>query len=235
VPRDVRVLPDPAALARAAAGLFADAARRAAAERGRFVVALAGGSTPRAAYELLAGPLGADVPWARVHVCFGDERGVPPDDAASNYAMARDALLARVPVPEAQVYRLEGEREPADAAARADALLRGLLGDGGLDLALLGMGADGHTASLFPGSPALDERERWVVATEAPPGVTPRPRLTLTLPALAQARHVVVLVAGAEKRDALRRALADEPPLLPVARVRGREATTFLVDAAAAG
>jgi 6-phosphogluconolactonase len=234
---EVRVLPDAPAAARAAAEWFVDAAARAVAARGRFVVALAGGSTPRAAYALLAGELRERVAWGRAHVCFGDERCVPPDDAASNYAMARAALLDHVPVPAAQVHRMEGELAPHVGAVRADADLRGLLdgrAEDGIDLALLGVGADAHTASLFPGSPLLDERLRWVAAADAPPGASPPKRLTLTLPVLCGAREVVFLVAGAEKRDAVRRALTAESPPVPAARVRGRERTAWLVDAAAA-
>jgi 6-phosphogluconolactonase len=234
---ELRVLADAAAASRAAAEWIVDAAARAVAARGRFVVALAGGSTPRAAYALLAGELRDAVPWERVHACFGDERCVPPDDAASNYRMARESLLDRVPIPAPNVLRMPGELPPDDAAARAERDLRALLGDDprdAIDVALLGVGADGHTASLFPGSPALDERARWVVAAKAPPGVTPAMRLTLTLPVLRGAREVLVLTAGAGKRDAVRRAVEGTEPPLPSAMVRGRERTLWLVDAAAA-
>jgi 6-phosphogluconolactonase len=236
-PIDLHVLADAAAAGRAAAAWIADAAARAVAARGRFVVALAGGSTPRTAYALLAGELRDRVPWERVHVCFGDERCVPPDDPASNYRMARETLLDRVPIPAPNVLRMPGELPPDDGAARAERDLRALLGDDpadALDVALLGVGGDGHTASLFPGGPALGERARWVVPAEAPPGVAPHWRLTLTLPVLCGAREVVVLAAGAEKRDAVRRAVAGETPPLPSALVRGREHTAWLVDAAAA-
>ncbi len=266
------VVADGAAAAARAAALFADAARRAVAARGRFVVALAGGSTPKAAYGLLAGDasLGADV-WGATHVWFGDERCVSPDAADSNYHMAREALLARVPVPEAHVFRIEGERDPEDAAARYDALLRGEavagrdaaaaragaalprdpVGAPVFDLVLLGVGPDGHTASLFPGTPGLEERARWVIAVAAPVALTPKvARITLTFPALNAARDVVVLAVGAEKRDAVRAALgtggdvpSSEVPLSdvpssevpPSGRVRGRERTVWVLDAAAAG
>jgi 6-phosphogluconolactonase len=234
------VLPDPAAVAARAAELVADAARRAAEARGRFVVALAGGGTPRAAYERLAGA--SPMPWAATHVWFGDERCVPPDHADSNYRMAREALLARVPVPEQQVTRIEGERAPADAADRYDALLRGdataHAGAAGaaFDLVLLGVGPDGHTASLFPGGEALHESERWAVAVPAPERVGPHvPRVTLTPPALGRAREVLVLVTGAEKRGAAAAALAGGDDAPPAGRVRGRERTVWLLDAAAAG
>lgn len=235
------ILPDAAEVAARGAAFIADAARRAAEARGRFVVALAGGSTPRLAYEHLAGA--SPMPWAATHVWFGDERCVPPDHADSNYRMAHEALLARVPVPEGQVVRIEGEREPSDAATRYDALLRGdaeaHAGVGGtvFDLVLLGVGPDGHTASLFPGGVALDERERWVVEVPAPDHVGPHvPRVTLTPPALSAAREVLVLVTGAEKRAAVAAALAESAPDVPPAgRVRGRERTVWLMDVAAAG
>lgn len=230
------VLPTPADVAARAAALFADAAHAAVAARGRFVVALAGGSTPKAAYTLLAGD--PSLPWAATHVWFGDERCVGPDDANSNYRMAHEALLAHVPVPEAQVLRMEGERAPDDAAARYDALLAGEaardVGAPLFDLVLLGVGPDGHTASLFPGSAALDERERWAVAVPAPTTVGPHvPRVTLTFHALARARAVAVLAAGAEKREAVRAALGGGLDAPPAGRVRGQERTVWLLDEAA--
>lgn len=236
---EVVVLPDADALADEAAARVAAAMRDAVAARGRCVLALSGGSTPRRLHARLVA-MGADaLPWADTYVAFGDERCVPPDDPASNYRMARETLLAHVPVPEAHVLRMEGERDPDDAAARYEALLRGLAarhapGDAPLfDLVLLGMGADGHTLSLFPGTPALDEATRWVVPGTAP--VAPHARLTLTYPALARARAVLLLAAGAEKRAALARVLVDGDDTLPVARARGRTRTTWLLDRAAAG
>jgi len=249
------VVADGAAAAAQAAALFTDAARRAVAARGRFVVALAGGSTPKAAYGLLAGDasLGADV-WGATHVWFGDERCVLPDSVDSNYHMAREVLLARVPVPETQVYRIEGERDPEDAAARYDALLRGEAVSGRdaaaardgttrprdpvgapvFDFVLLGVGPDGHTASLFPGTPGLEERARWVIAVAAPVALTPKvPRVTLTLPALNAAREVAVLAVGAEKWAAVRAALGGGGDVPPSGRVRGRERTVWVLDQAA--
>lgn len=232
------VLPAPADVAARAAALVAEAARAAVAARGRFVVALAGGSTPKAAYALLAQD--ASLPWAATHVWFGDERCVPPDDAHSNYRMAREALLAHVPVPEAQVLRIEGERAPDDAAARYDALLAGeAVRDAGtplFDFVLLGVGPDGHTASLFPGTAALDERARWAVAVPAPAAVGPHvPRVTLTFRALESARAVVVLAAGAEKQGAVRAAFGGGGDVPPAGRVRGRARTVWLLDERAAG
>jgi 6-phosphogluconolactonase len=235
--RDVEVLADLGALSRAAAEHVVRDARDAVRRRGRFTIALAGGSTPRALYELLAGEYRARVDWARTEVFFGDERCVPPDDAASNYAMACDALLGRVPA--ARVHRIAGER-PADDAARAyDAELRAAFPDDRaptFDVALLGLGADGHTASLFPGDAALEERTAWAVPVPPPESVPPHvERVTVTLPVLDRSRAVYVLAAGGEKRTVVRRILAGEAPALPAARVHGMERTAWLLDRDAAG
>ena len=237
------VAPDAAAAAQAGARLWAFAARAALAERGVFHVALAGGSTPAALHRAVAEQSGLDAAWHRTHAWFGDERAVPPDDPRSNARAARASLLDAVPLPEAQVHCMEGAASDlAAAAGRYEQALRVALGDGAmpaLDLVWLGLGADGHTASLFPGSPALDVRDRAVCAVEDAPA-EPARRLTLTLPALAAARRVVFLVTGAAKATVLAAVL--EPPAgssaeaaLPAARVRpapGR--LLWLVDEAAA-
>ena len=172
-----------------------------------------------------------------MHIFFGDERCVPPDDERSNYRMAREALLDRVPVPAPQVHRIPGERAPQSAAADYEQELRRCFPAAPLpafDLICLGLGDDGHTASLFPGTGALHEQERWVVAQPvAPPGVS---RVTLTPPAINAARDVVFLVEGAGKARMLERVLAGpyEPDVLPAQIVRpigGR--LLWLVDAAA--
>ncbi|HEY9514172.1 MAG TPA: 6-phosphogluconolactonase, partial [Gemmatimonadaceae bacterium] len=164
---------------------------------GGCALALSGGTTPRAVYARLAGWAG--IQWPRVDVFFGDERCVPPDAAASNYRMASDVLLSRVPVSPDRIHRMEAERADIDAAARD--YDRGL--PDRLDVLLLGMGADGHTASLFPDAPALDERLRLVVSTVSP--VPPVGRLTITPPVIASARRVVMIVTGAEKARAVER------------------------------
>ncbi len=180
---------------RDAVGRISAAAK--AVEGREFRLSLCGGSTPRAIYEALAE---VDLDWARVLVTFGDERPVPPDHADSNFRMAREALLDRVPIPEGNVLRMKGELDPAAAAAECEGELRGRA-DGGTfrhDLVLLGMGEDGHTASLFPGTAALDETERWVVANEVPQmGTT---RITFTYPLLNAAHEVLFLVTGEKKR-----------------------------------
>lgn len=184
-----------------AAGLrFLAAARAAVRERGRFVVGLSGGSTPRALHRVLAsGPVRPQVPWSRTIVLFGDERPVGPDDPDSNFRMARETLLDHVRLPDDQVLRIRGELPPETAARDYEDRLRALFHDGAprIDLLFLGLGADGHTASLFPGTAALEETDRWVAANPVPAHDTTR--ITLTLPVLCAARHVVFLVTGKEK------------------------------------
>jgi 6-phosphogluconolactonase len=232
---DFRVVPDSAAAYRAAAHFFAALARESVTKRGRFLVALAGGGTPRAMHAVLAAEPAGVVPWDRTSVFFGDERAVPPEHDESNFRMAQETLLAHVPVPARQVFRMEGEApDPDEAARRYEADLRREAPDG-VDLIFLGMGADGHTASLFPGSAALEESERLVVAAQAPDGVTPGGRITMTLPAMAQARRALFIVTGASKRAAFARVRDRTEPLLPAARVRAREMLLWIVDADAAG
>ena len=235
------ILADSEALARAAAEEIVAAAGRAIDARGRFTVALTGGSTPRRTYELLADPAAPfrnRLRWDATHVFFGDERHVPPDHPESNYGMARDVLLAHVPA--ASVHRMRGEEPPAVAAATYEAELRRFFGVAGddpprIDLVLLGLGPDGHTASLFPGSPALDERHRWVVATFVERLGTHR--ITLTLPVIDRAREVLFLVAGTEKAAAVAQALAPAPGSAPVPAGRVHPAPgalVWLMDRAAA-
>jgi 6-phosphogluconolactonase len=230
----VQVYPSADALTGAAAEAVAGAARAAVAARGRFTVALAGGGTPRPVYELLATAYRDAVDWSRVEVFFGDERCVPPDHESSNYRMAHRTLLACVPA--GRVHRMRGERAAADAAARYDAELRDAVGaepDGAtFDLVLLGVGADGHTASLFPGAAALDEVERWAVAVQAPDDAPVRDRVTLTFPALDAARHTLVLCAGAAKHHVVH-AVRTDPTAgrrYPAARVRALGDVRWMVD-----
>ncbi len=226
---EIQVSADREALAAAAAGRFAARIERAVEERGSAAVALAGGSTPRRLYEVLAAPPHRDgVPWAALEVFWSDERVVPPDDPRSNYRLAHEVLLAHVAVRAERIHPLpagSGDRAATGLAAAAHAHARLLAarlpaGPGGwprFDLVLLGLGADGHTASLFPGDPALDETRSAVAVVEAPREGTRR--LTLTLPVLAAAACVVFLVAGGDKAAAVRRVLAAREPL-PAARVR---------------
>ena len=217
---DVVVLDDPAAVARAGADEFVAAAATAS---GRFAACLSGGSTPQAMHRLLASPEYASrVDWSRCHVFFGDERQVPLDDPRSNYENARATLLDHVPIPSHQVH-------PLTSADVYEGLLRSFFGAScDFDLLYLGMGDDGHTASLFPGSVSLQEQERWVI--EPPDVVAGMSRLTLTLPALNAARRVRFLATGEAKREPLARIRAGEP--LPAGMIEGAR---FLVDRAAAG
>jgi len=235
----VRVLTDAEALADAAARHFAELARAAIAATGRFAVVLAGGATPARTYERLAlGEMLSPADWERVHVFWGDERRVPPEHEDSNYRMARETLLDRVPIPARNVRRIRGEADPRQAATDYEQALREFFGAGSaprFDLVLLGMGEDGHTASLFPGTDGLREGRRWVVAHYVEKlGAW---RVTLTLAVINAAAEVVLLVSGAGKAERLREVLegsvAAEP--LPARAVRptaGR--LVWLVDAAAA-
>jgi len=232
------VLPDSEALAREAARRFQRLAIQAMAERGRFSAALSGGSTPGALYRLLAGEsYGEQIPWEGVHLFWGDERCVPPDDPGSNYRLAHEKLISCVPIPPGNVHRVRGELQPEAAAGDyADALR--VFFDAPwprFDLILLGLGADGHTASLFPGSDALAERERAVVATTAQYEDRPTHRVTLTLPALNAARQVLFLVREATKAEIVQSVLQGGEERYPAQRVRPVEGgLTWLLDAAAA-
>jgi 6-phosphogluconolactonase len=239
-----RIFTDVAALHDAAAAYVADVAAGAIAERGRFLLVLAGGTTPAGAYRCLADGQARRVDWPRVHLFWGDERCVEPSHPGSNYRLASDTLLRRVPLPEANVHRIRGELGPERAAARYDAELQRFFGaarpgdlrDGhAFDLVLLGIGADGHTASLFPGSAALDATG-WAVAASAPPPAEVRERVSLTLPAIGRSRAVLFLATGRDKRGAVEAALAAPGPgsSVPAGRVRPRGALDWLIDAAAA-
>jgi 6-phosphogluconolactonase len=230
----IESFPTPEKLADAVARHIVHRAAKAISATGRFTLALAGGSTPRAAYALLASdPFAGRVEWERVHVLWGDERCVPPDDPRSNYRMAKEALLDRVPIPSHQIHRIRGEDDPEKAAAEYEGELRVLL-EGGLDLALLGMGEDGHTASLFPGQAAVRETERWVVAVLSPDATMWR--ITLTPGLLSQARNVTFVVSGAGKAQRLWQVLEGPftPDLLPAQAIRPTEGRlTWMVDQAA--
>ncbi len=240
------VLPTADALMHAAAELWVSAAASAIAASGRFAVALSGGATPRGLYRLLADdPYASGVDWSCVHVFFGDERCVPPDDPASNYRMAREALLARVPIKEEAVHRIRGEDEPAAAAAAYERDLRAAFAtpDGPprlspgsrFDLVMLGLGEDGHTASLFPGTAALRESARWVVAVH--PAGLPTARVTLTPAVINAASDVVFLVSGRARAATLRRVREGprQPAALPAQIIAPRAGRLrWLVDAGAA-
>jgi 6-phosphogluconolactonase len=209
---------------------------------GRFAIALSGGSTPKRLYQLLAAPpLREAMPWERLHLFWGDDRFVPWDNPNSNYAMARDAMIAHVPIPLENVHGIPFGGDLAAASAQYEATLKDFYGADRLDAArplfdvvLLGMGPDGHTASLFPGKPALAVRDRWTAGVPEP-GLTPFvPRVTLTYPALESARSVAFVAAGADKTAMMRRVLGGEREL-PSARVAPVGELVWFVDRAARG
>ena len=225
MPSEPIVAADLDELARRAAAWMAEEVRQAVARRRRCALALSGGSTPRPAYERLATE--PAVPWSAVEIYFGDERAVPPTDPASNYRMAREALLDRVGLPPGRVHRMEADDPDRDAAA---ARYAALLPDR-LDVLVLGMGPDGHTASLFPRSPALRETEKRVVPATSP--VPPVHRLTITPPVIAAARRVAVITAGGAKAPVVAEVLRGprRPEDLPAQLAREG---TWIIDRAAA-
>lgn len=233
----MEVWPDSRALITRAAELFAETARQSVAWRDKFTVALSGGSTPRALYELLTGEIYAPhIPWEETHIFWSDERCVPPTSDESNYRMAYEAMLARVPIPEEQIHRMRGEDEPQQAARDYQAILEEKLGNPPrFDLILLGMGEDGHTASLFPSSDALDDTEHLVVAPYVEK--LKAHRLTMTFRAINSARSVTFLVAGEAKAETLRAVLEGEkdPHRYPSQLVEpDKGELVWLVDDAAA-
>lgn len=228
--RGLTVAAGPEEAAGAAADHLAEAVREARRHRGRAHLALAGGSTPRRTYEVLAQRLDD---WSGVEVWFSDERAVPPEDPESNYRLAAETLLARAPIPPERVHRVLGERGAEEAARVYEAELSEYLPAGdrafpALDVALLGIGEDGHTASLFPGSPALEDGASLCLAVRAPK--PPPARVTLTLAALRATRRIVFLATGAEKAPAVRAVLARPSLEVPASLLAG-DAADLIVDA----
>jgi 6-phosphogluconolactonase len=240
---DIRIFDGAAGLHRAAAQAIEQSATAAIRDRGRFLLVLTGGSTPGGVYERLATHHADRIDWDGVHVFWGDERCVAPDHPQSNFRLAAETLLRRVPLPGANVHRMPGEEPAERAAARYDAELQRFFGAAtpaalgernfSFDLVLLGMGGDGHIASLFPGSPALHAAS-WATAAEAPPASPIAERVTLTLPAINRARDCLFLVTGAAKREMVR-AVLDGSAALPAASIRPRGRLTWFLDAEAAG
>ena len=219
----------PAQLAQAAAAWLADVCGAAPV----FTIAVSGGSTPRAMFETLAAdPLASRVDWSAWRLFFADERAVPPDHEASNYRLLHDTLLSRVPVPPAHVHRMEAERADLDTAAReySDLLASELGAPPRLDVVLLGLGENGHTASLFPGTSALEVRDAWAARGLA--DYAPADRMTLTFPAINAAAHVAFLVTGANKGGALRGVIDGTVPAAGVHPGNGE--LLWFLDAAAA-
>src|SRR5258708_17360788 len=234
--QNIKVLPDTSTLYRAAAEEFIRCARKSVADHGRFCVALSGGSTARGVYSLLAERPG-DLPWSNIFVFFGDERHVPPDHPDSNYRMAQEALLSSVPISAANVFRIRAELAAKQAAQEYEDQLRSFFGlkPGELprfDLILLGLGDDGHTASLFPGSAALNETSRLVVANRVEK--FQQYRITLTFPVINHSAEIMFLVSGAGKAQILKEVLSKGEEY-PAQRVRPENgALLWFVDRDAA-
>jgi 6-phosphogluconolactonase len=230
---NVRVLPDARAAAGAAATHLAERVRHVTAEKGRCTLVLAGGSTPREAYELFAGE---SLPWDQVHIFWTDERAVPPEHPESNFRMVRQALLARAAIPPDSVHRIRGELRPGEAADAYRQELERFFGPGvpQFDLVLLGLGADAHTASLFPFDPLVREREAAVGVSL--PRLDRGNRVSLTFPAINHASEIVFLVCGAGKARAVQQVVqgARDPLRLPAQAV-ARAKVTWLLDREAAG
>ncbi|MDQ7844657.1 MAG: 6-phosphogluconolactonase [Armatimonadota bacterium] len=236
--RPVHIRPDLESLSAAVAEILAARIAAAAARQGRCSFVLSGGRTPRRLYELLRDRFADRIPWPQVDLFWSDERYVPYDDPQSNYRLAREALLDGIAIPVGNVHPIPTQyADPAEAAEAYEALIRSYFGTRPprFDILLLGMAANGHVASLFPGHPALYERRRWIVAATVP--AHPPRRVTMTFALLNKAAEVVFLVAGAAKADAVRRALApgttaDEIPAVGVSPRSG--AVTWWLDAEAA-
>ena len=233
MPAEIKILPD-------ATGVTQEAARRivaaAGAAKGIFSLVLSGGNTPKALYELLASaPFRTQIDWAKVEIYFGDERCVPPDHPDSNYLMAQTALLSKVPIDASRIHRIRGEIDPAAAAMEYGQMLKSKFADGGADVLLLGMGDDGHTASLFPGTAALNETHHRCVANFVPRMNTWR--VTLTYQFLNKSAAVMILAVGAAKAQRLVEVLEGprDPQRLPIQGIEpmgGKLA--WLLDSAAA-
>ena len=243
---ELEVLPDAQLLADAAAHRFVVAANAAIQGRGEFIVALSGGSTPRRVYSRLATePLVSNVDWSRVHILWGDERCVPPDHEASNFRMARETLLDHVPVPEANVHRIRGEDDPAEAAVTYERVLRTVLRTPSgpprtapasrLDLVFLGLGSDGHTASLFPGGASLRAKAQWVAAEYVQAALMWR--VTLTATVINAAAQVAFVVSGDAKASIVRKVLEgpNQPENVPAQLIVPTDGRLcWLLDAPAA-
>lgn len=231
----LNIYPDAGALARGAALLFVDSFEKAVLEKGFFSALLSGGETPLALYSLLSSKeYSGRVQWEKAHFFWGDERCVPPDSPESNFNAARESLLSRINIPSENIHRIKGELAPTDAASAYERELvsffcLGALAPPPFDLALLGLGKDGHTLSLFPGTKALEETERLVVANHVP--MLGAWRVTLTFKAVRESRRAVFLVSGKEKAGVLKEVFDGKD--LPAGRVRAKE-LFWLVDSEAA-
>ncbi len=243
---EVRKHTDLEELSRVVAEEIAGEIETAVSTRGRFSMALSGGRTPRLLYENLASQYRDEIAWDMVHFFWGDERCVPKDHPESNYAMVESALISRVPVPQQNVHRIPTELYPPEGVAKAyEQVLRDFFSEGAaeaddftFDVILQGMGEDGHTASLFPTDPVLDEKERWVVPVTAPAGYSTPERITLTFPVLNRSRKAFFIVTGEGKRDVLNAILnnpAEAEIHYPAANIHPIDKLIWYVDDVVAG
>lgn len=234
-----RIFTDLDALSRAVVDYSVHAANEAVGTRGRCLIALSGGRTPERAYELWSTEFREQMPWTKTHFFWGDERFVPAEDAKNNYRMTRESLFKHIPTPPENIHPIGTNFPTADESARAyEKVLRGFFPEAGpsFDVMFLGVGDEGHTASLFPDSPALHEEKRWVVGVTAP--VEPSVRISLTFPILRRARATYFLLAGAGKQGivaTLRRDANAGMQKLPVERLRPEGEVVWFLDRAAAG
>jgi 6-phosphogluconolactonase len=257
---EFKVSPDLDSLSQTALSALLEVAHRSIDERNRFSLVLSGGATPGPLFRMLGGEAADDLTWEKTHLFWGDERRVGPEDPASNFRMVHETILAAAPIPEANVHRIMGEATDPDAAAMTyEEELREFLSAASVngssdapeatdnssssapealfDLALLGIGGDGHTASLFPGDPVLNESERWVRAVKAPDYRPPTDRITLTVPALNRTRAVFFLASGVAKQGVVEKILAlgqEGSPELPASLIRPLERLVWFLDEAAA-
>jgi 6-phosphogluconolactonase len=236
----IQVLPTPQDVARAAADRILALAREAVVRDGSFTIALSGGSTPKLLYEILsAEPFKSAMPWGDTEIFFGDERCVPPDHKDSNYKMAHAALLSKVPIPATSVHRMKGELDAVAAATEYERLLNERFADGGLDVCLLGMGDDGHTASIFPGTVATREKSKPVLGYFAENSSTGKSwRITMTAHFINRSANVFFLICGASKAERLQEVLEGprEPERLPSQLIEPNDgALVLILDTAAAG
>ncbi len=235
---EIVVLSDPEHLAHEAARRLVNLTREAAATRGRFSLALSGGSTPGVVYTLLAQePYRGQIPWEQIHLFWGDERCVPPEDPASNFRLAQESFIDHVPIPPGNIHRVRTELEPKAAARDYEKAVQEFFcgPQSRFDLVLLGMGDDGHTASLFPNSTTLREDKRLVVAVTAYYEDRPADRVTLTLPAINSARQALFLVTGHAKAEIVHTVLEGPPGRFPAQQIRPTAGQlTWLLDEAAA-
>jgi len=237
---EVNVFPNLEKVSRSLAEKIVEEASDAVEKRGRFTLVLSGGKTPRFLYGFLANEYANKIDWQAVHLFWGDERYVPKDHPDSNFALAYETMIAKAPLPPQNIHRIPVEIEAPERAAESyEKTLREFFKDSEaqvsptFDVILLGMGNDGHTASLFPGSPELKERNRWVAAVNAPSFLLPQNRITLTFPLINRSRAIFFLVSGAEKSRVLK-SILEEPDkarkLYPAAMVQAREELVWYLD-----